>query len=615
MKFFRFKNFPGILLVLTVLIPTIVSCNRNSGEVEYIPVQLREDGSWTFIDAQGKRIGNQEWEFEPSVTKGGIFVAKGDNGLNIYRWKGDKAEPIDSLQDLVSVGVYNEGLLPVTPKMKRIRIVNGKGKVRFELLPIDGKEISSCSPQFSDGMLVVRTTDYKTGVVDRKGNVVFAPKYSDISDFKDGYALAVDYNNDNSEDGPLYYILDKKGAAMQVKGKFGYGYGEDECAGIPSFENGYAYVMAATDAEKDETPSMIQIATDGSTKKIDGYHPMSYLNNGGCIEVTYEDDETISKWTDKKGELIKKFDSYVYSIGKYAVKSEEDAVTLYSEDGQEFLKKSGASSAIWPGGKFGPILYEYDSDTSKSSYSMFDSEGKPLQISKIYGVGTQETIPAYSQEAEGDCGGGVWAVTSAYVDITAAAAKIVSMAEGNVDGKKNYYLGEPVKDILGGDKASYYSYSGNTFTIPTGDTGQIASGEGFWINGSAVASANIVAPTYETYFEVYYYDYWGTPWGQNRKRQVGVHFNSSAKVTAFNIQLHTNHPSGSQLREAITRRMKKEGYTLVSSEPNYDEYTRDNTNVLIYGNAESNGVGAYIGTDNVAKMKESEKSALAASLY
>lgn len=618
MKISQLKKFMAAVAVITFASPVFFSCIKNSDEVDYIPVQIREDGSWTFIDAQGNRVGTQEWEFEPSVTKGGIFVAKSDSGLTVYRWKGNEAKPLDSLQNLVSVGILNEGLLPVTPRMKRIRVVNAAGKMKFELTPIDGKEISSCNLQFKEGMLIVRTTEGKCGVIDSKGKVVVTPKYSDISDFHDGFALAVDFDYEDENNELKYYVLNTKGDAIPVKGKLGYwGSEEGDCGtDLPVFENGYVYVNHpyVEDPEKQKMEEgSIRISTDGSTQNMKESINNEYLENGSVISYDFTDNGTESVWKDKEGKLIKKFDDYVYAQGIYVVQTADKEVTVYKEDGQVLLKKDGASYASWPGGKFGPVIYDYDVDTSKSSYYLYDMEGKPLATPKVYGVGTSLTIPAYESSDEVDCG--VMQVTSAYVDITAAAAKIASMATGSVFGKKSYYLGESAKDILEGDKASYYTYSGKTFSIPTDDTGHLADGEGFWVNGTAHTSADVVAPTYQNYFEVHHYDYWGNAWGWNRKRQVGVHFNSAAKVTVFDIQLHTNHPSGSQLREAITRRMKKEGFTQIASEPNYDEYDNGSSRVIIYGNSESNGVGAYIGNDNVAKMKESDKAALAASLY
>ena len=127
------KKYSILLFLLSCLMTGImISCIKSTaGNIEYIPVQKSDGGAWVFIDSKGERIGDQEWEFEPTVTIDGVFTARSDSGLTVYRWDGKEARPIDSLRNLVSVGVYNEGLLPVTPSMKRIRVVDGKGNIKF----------------------------------------------------------------------------------------------------------------------------------------------------------------------------------------------------------------------------------------------------------------------------------------------------------------------------------------------------------------------------------------------------------------------------------------------------------------------------------------------------
>lgn len=497
--------------------------------------------------------------------------------------------------------------------MERIRIVNKKGDTKFTLDPIDGKEVTSCATQFNEGLLVITTEDNKYGVVNTKGELVVKPAYQSISDFNEGYALAVNYNTD-AEDGDIRYtIINRKGETTPVKGEFGFP--SDEGGEItPEFNGGIALVYGKPDTSDDYyIPRMVSISTEGEVSQLKGSVNITMLANGSYITSQYVD--TISSYTlkDKEGKILMKSqaDQTFQGSGKYVFVSEEKGTVVYTDDGKEIGKIQSEGYVYWPGGKFGPVATDWDSKTYQSTYRLFDSKCAQLQLPALYGVGSRTTIPLVDYE-EGD---GDWdpTVSSGYVDLTSATSKLVSMISGGVRGKKNYYLGQSVAEILAGDNARYYSGSDRTLYLPPDSTGYLGSGAGFWINGSAHASASIVAPVYQQYFEVHHIDYWGTAWGWNRKRQVGVKFNPSAKVESFDIQLRTNHASGLELRDAVGRRLRKEGYTEVGNTDNYSEFSNGSSSVIIYGTRDSNGVGMIIG-DRGSKMSNTQKATLAASL-
>lgn len=613
------KKFTGKFLLMSALLASVslVSCDKSnsSKEVEYIPVQTTEDGAWIFIDSNGERVGEQEWEFQPSMTIGGIFSARDEDGLiTVYRWKGKEAQPVDSLRNLVSVGVLSEGMMPVTPQMERIRIVDRDGDVKFVLDPIDEKEITSCAAQFSEGLLIVTNSDGKTGVINSKGDVIVAPEYNDITNYSDGFALAAKYDYDNFEAGPKYYVLDKEGNATKVKGEFGFE--ESECGiMLQPFCNGYTYVDAKPVEESDGyTYSQYRVSTDGTATKLSSSNWVTPLRNGGVITYAYKNDQSVYTWTDKEdAEVMKKKGSDVFmgAYGNYVGVKSNDKYTIYDLDGQEAFKLKGENSPYWSEGKFGLITVDYDE--SPAVYQLLDKEGNAIKGAKFYGVGTNEVVNLSDEDMVYDCGNTT--VTSAYVDITAAASKLATMLTEGVKGKSYYYLGESAADILSGDNANYYSGQTTSFSLPTDSTYYLASGAGFWINGSGLTNTRIVEPTYQQYFQVDHYDWWGRPWGYNRTKQVGVHFNKSAKVIAFDLKLHTNHPSGQALREALARRLKKASYTLTKEENNYEEYTNGNRNILVYGNQETNGIGAIVYDNNSGFSKTSaEKAALASQL-
>lgn len=608
-----FKNSASFAIACLALCLFVTSCQRDKKVL--LPVQTSEGGAWIFINDKGERVGNQEWEFEPSISQDGIFTANTEDGLTVYRWDGEEAKPIDSLTNLVSVGVLSDGLMPVTPRMERIRVVNGKGKVKFVIQPIDGKEVTSCASKFSEGLLVVNTSEGIAGVINKKGEIVVAPKYSEISNFNEGFALAADYNYDDPEAGPSYYILDKDGNEKAVKGEFGYW--EGDCSFVPEFEDGVAVVPGKGDLVDDIYEfKNVMIHTDGTVSDLEAQDWVATLPFGGMIESKYDEDKNTYIWTDKEGKVVKKIEDggWLSVYGNFVVLQESDSMTVYASDGSEIAKIEGNVFPMWSDGNFGLVYGERTDDYSDPTvYRIMDPEGNVME-GRYYGVGTGETI-SLRQGYEDDVMCDEGAVTSAYVDITAAASRLASMISNGVKGKSHYYLGESVAEILSGENAGFYTGSGRDFNLPTDSTYYIASGAGFWISGSGRASADIVAPTYQKYFEVHHYDYYGNAWGWNRTRQVGVHFNNSAKVIAFDLTLHTNHPSGEQLREALGRRLKNEGFTLTQDEPNYSEYTNGYRNVIIYGTKDSAGIGAIVyNKDSNFHKSDEDKASLAAQL-
>ena len=618
-----FKTDCLSLLLVTFCLCLTISCNKQNKKEILLPVQKTEGGAWSFINSKGEPVGTQEWEFEPSLSIDGIFTVRQDDGLCVYRWEGKEARPIDSLQNLVSVGIYNDGLLPVTPPMQRIRIVDNKGNVKFTLDPIDGQEINSCADMFSENLLIVTTIDGKTGVINNKGEVVVKPTYSDISNFNSGYALAANYDYDNYEKGPSYFILDKTGKATPVKGEFAYEEG-DGGGYLPEFVDGAVYVPGKSESDGSEgedseeyeyNSTICKITTDGKVTVEKQYTWTTMLPDGGKITSTYVDDKSVEEWFDKDGKLLKKIDQsnqYLNSYGNYVVLQQGDTLTLYDDKGTQLNTLKGYN-AVWSEGDFGMVVSVHKEDYSlPSEYKILDAAGQLIPDGLYYGIGLAQMISLKETEHEDNDFG----VMSAYVDVTAAATKLASMLTEGVKGKEYYYLGQSVASVLSaGNNARYYSGASRTFSIPTDTTYYLANGSGFWIGGTAESSEEIVSPTYKQYFQVDHYDYWGRPWGYNRTKQVGVHFNKSAKIMAFDLQLHTNYPSGTRIREAVVRRLKNEGYTITKETDNYDELSNGYNSIIIYGNKDTNGVGAIVySKDGWFYKSDDDKAALPATL-
>lgn len=560
---------------------SMTSCGNSgsdSDDVKYVPVQQTEGGAWVFVNDKGEKIGTQQWEFEPSVTIGNYFTAKNEDGLTVYRWKGEEAEPVDSLAGLMSAGICSEGLIPVTPPMSRIQIVNGKGEKQFELEPIDGKEIVSCAGQFQEGFLIVTNSEWKSGVIDKKGNVIVKPQFGEISNFSGGYALAVSF--DPNVEGPVYSVIDKDGKITPVSGKFGYD--EDECGTTYKFENGVAYVPGEWNYENFKTITA-KISTDGSVEYLDNVSWVTSLADGAHIIAKNKDDVYTGIWEDAEGKVIMQADgdSRLYGSGKWVVRSQyesnpqQEQNTLYDDKGQEVYQWQGSSYIVPVGGNFSPICVTYDFNAEATRYALFVKDGKSMKPVSFYGIGSRKILSLDSGQYEEVCE--TDRVFSAYVDVTAAASKMASYASGSVKGKDAYYIGQPASQLFNGN--NYYSYT-NKISIPTvGDAFNLAEGAGFSIYGYAIPKNGLNSP-----------------------------------IKSFEFRLTTLLPSGKALKEAIVRHLKNQGYTVVSSGDNYEELKNYSYVVVVYGSSNSQGIGMIVQSGDTFNMTPAQMSKLAAEM-
>lgn len=583
MEKFNIKSSDVKALIIGLLFPLIgVSCSSGGSEetiVEYIPVQLSEGGAWTFVNDKGEKIGDQQWDSEPTVTVNGLFAVKTDKGIDVYKWNDNKAETLDSLTDLLAVGEFREGLMPVTPPMKRIRVVDGKGKVKFELEPIDEKEISSCHYGFYDGALIVTTTDGKNGAIDRKGKVIVKPEYDAMSDFSDGYAFAAKYNYDSDSEGVEYFVLDQKGNATKVQGKFGYE--EGESCGLPKFEHG-SLIISSMDSEGDsddyeDNVSYYKISTDGKSAKTDENY-RQYLDNGSYIAYRYSSQQTDYIWYDAEGKEIMNKTSvygtgntsvYLTAYGKYVTESiDGKELILYNENGEKLNEFNGSFGITYPGGNFGPILSKYGEDYSKTSYQPMDPEGKLIGGVTFFGVGYQTFLTM--SDVEGEC---MADLMSAYVDAGTLAAQVSQLIKGPLKGKMAYTLNMPVSEMLSTENYDFNGTYSSSISVPAKNRFLI-EGPGYYSYGYAVPSSI---------------------------------YDPGATIESFDLQFYTNFASGSLLRDEIKKRLTGEGYALARSAANYDEYVKGDTEVLVYGTKKSNGVGVRFGRIYLSDEEKSNK--------
>ncbi|MCM1292172.1 MAG: WG repeat-containing protein [Bacteroides sp.] len=602
------------------------SCNLLGGSdkvnVEYIPVQDHEGGDWYFVDAEGNKVGRQKWEFEPTVTIDGIFAARTDDGISVYQWEGEEAETIDGLEDLTAVGTYSEGILPIVRRLERISMVDKKGETIFTLDPIDGKEIQSCAPAFKDGMLIVTNEDGKSGVVDKKGEVVVEPAYDAISDYNEGYAMAYNHITDTTgnDTGQFIelFVLDKEGNATKVNRKYTQKVDPTNyICGIDGFTNGHSY--QCFDTYSDSTASKnryVMIATDGATKLTDKIISAP-LPNGSYIETVakpdYNDSYSLRSKDDKV--VLRSKNGSLTIEGDFVINEEYNSdkntyrLTIYNDEGEKLnsIKSSEYIRIEAPGGKFGLVKI-----WPAGECVIYGDDAKSVMGKKHYAIGTR-TMLNYTSYEEGECGD--ISIYSSYIDITAAANRLSEViAQGYMPGIKNYYLGQPFAELLA-DVNYEPTASQREYGIPTKDYNSLITGPGFHVYGEAESDANVLVPTYSKYFDVLYYDYYGTGWGYWRNKRTGNKINSSARIKSFDLRVYTNSPCSKELRKAIARHLKKDGFTQIESDDNYDEYRNASTAVLVYGTENSPSIGILMTKpSDMDRLSSEKKTSLVTSL-
>ncbi|MGM9852759.1 MAG: WG repeat-containing protein [Muribaculaceae bacterium] len=183
----------------------------------YIAVQEEYGGCWSFYSPDGELKYPNAFKNMPSdVVDGYFFVQEGnDSRYTLYR---SEDKPVPVAEDLSQAGFMGDGLIPVVRAKERITMLDGEGREKFILEPVDGNEVIRCSSRYHEGLLAIAVGDGKGGVrwgyADTEGKTVIAPGYSEASDFHDGVALAR-LPKEGADFGAEYVIIDKKGKEIK----------------------------------------------------------------------------------------------------------------------------------------------------------------------------------------------------------------------------------------------------------------------------------------------------------------------------------------------------------------------------------------------------------------
>ncbi|MEE1023313.1 MAG: WG repeat-containing protein [Muribaculaceae bacterium] len=175
-----------------------------------MPVKIIGQEKWSFFTNDGFIIHEDMQSGIPSLVINSLYSVKNeDNTFSLYNiGKGTTPELI--AEGLKCVGWNNDNLIPASRRNSRIFVMGADGKKAFDVNPVDNTEIMETSLAFSDGLLMIITTDGKYGYIDTKGNVRIRPKYYAASNFSEGKAM-VEIPGERIGDHRLYRFIDTQG--------------------------------------------------------------------------------------------------------------------------------------------------------------------------------------------------------------------------------------------------------------------------------------------------------------------------------------------------------------------------------------------------------------------
>lgn len=517
------KSYVLFLAVMAALF--VVSCQDSSlselsDEVEYLPARTEKDGRWGMVGSDGKLLFEDEFENMPSAVVNGYFSVKEGDFYSLYSASA-KPALVKGCDDLTAVGLFRDGVIPLVHEKQRITFVDGKGKVKATLNPINGKEIAGCFAYPTEGLFGILTEDGKAGFVDKSGKIVIKPVYDRVYPFSEGVSIVVKTTDDKDH----YIAIDKKGKEL-----FRLKNGLDPVSKV--FFDG---LMVAKNSDEqygfvDKKGEFKKVKK--KVKKIGDYNKTHYA---------FKDDEY--KWgvMDMNGEIVvrAKYNSVaVLPDGNFLVE-DDDEYELLDKKGEKIITIDDYRKIVpIKMGDFAFIAKE------KSTCVLLDKNGKPVGKEEFADISYDLTTS--------------WNITSDYVNYDAA---LKAFLENLTDkGIKGYYVNMPV-DKLGIKDYSDYAYEYNYYIPDLGKEG--------WRYG---VSFGVRMNDYIAKRE--YYD--------NSSRVVR---NPDAKVESIYIHLSTDASCWDDLKEKIISIIKAKGYEVDDESDNEVIFTGKNCTLRLFADS------------------------------
>lgn len=337
-----------------LLIGVMASCGgkneqeRQEGNITLLPVKT-SDTKWGFMNDKGEIVIDGAFKNEPSTPYNGVFyVMNDDYTYTLYQLDGKDYK--DIVNKLASVGYLEDGLIPVAPKGKGIKVINKKGEDQFEL----DKKYKSAHKKYSDGLLGV-SKDGKWGFINKKGEEVIKPTYDAVMPFAGGKAAAAKLDNNGNI---RFYVINKNGEELlKLKDKYNninpYVESGNILATLSDNGDDRYVILDMKGEEKYKLPEKVQRINDNG---FDGEY-IIYRNDGlyGVMNIKGED-------------IVRpRYESIQFADGNFLAEKDNNYVLVNNkgEETQVYDYKNMARV-----GRFGFMAKD------GNSYILVDKEGK-----------------------------------------------------------------------------------------------------------------------------------------------------------------------------------------------------------------------------------------------
>lgn len=346
------------------------SCNSNSDTVsdivELMPVMLENDDNWSFVDKDGKVFYEDEFENCPSGVIDNIFSVKEGDRYALYKFSDKKLEAIKGCDELVAVGVMNEGVMPVTRPESRIEIINKKGETQFELKPFEHKEIIESDVMFNDGLLRIKTSDNQFGFIDRNGEMIIIPDFDEAGPVVNGLIL-VKKGEDN------YFVIDKLGnTVFNLKKSW-----------IPLTDHFEAGVLVVTDDQR-----IILVDEKGGSKKLPAKVKNIYDISDDFIVFSNDGKRGIMKRNDEFEILVRPHYKSIQILpdNRFLCQNENDKADILNDEGEKILTIDEFEFGVFYDSFFGLL------GCDRNLFTVLDSKGKPENKREYRQIGSAITM-------------------------------------------------------------------------------------------------------------------------------------------------------------------------------------------------------------------------------
>lgn len=411
-----FAGLGALALATSLTGCSLLDFLKTESDIEFIPVQLKEDGDWSFVTKEGQVILEDEFSKRPSVVLNGYFSVETKDGYALYKFDEKKPVAVEGCEALKDVGFMSEGLVPVTYDKSRITVIDGDGKEKFILNPIKGKEVVQCADGFTDGMLRIYNEDYKVGYVNTKGNAVVEPKYSFGSNFVNGRAVVSIQKDEDVQ----WMVIDKKGEKkFNIKAGWFYSDISEDIILVCDKENRYAYIDDKGELTK--LPAKVKHLWSATVQ-----NDCIIFNDGEGFGLMKLDGEVV---------IRPKYNFLTFLDDKTLLGKKDDYAQLLDFDGEEKARIDDVDYALAIPG-WG--IFAKDSH----SFQLLNDEGKQVGKDDFNDI-------SLSSSASG-------IVTSDFFNVSAMVETVTSQISAQGIGK--YRLGATPASVFGGSPSYSDTY-------------------------------------------------------------------------------------------------------------------------------------------------------------